>query len=49
MLRVIKLRVTKDEKPRTWNVEPYGEEVVLAADDVLSIEFARTPSTWPSR
>lgn len=38
---MIRIQVTnKDDKPRTWNVEPYGDEVVLKVDDVLSIEFA---------
>ncbi|MYW91947.1 hypothetical protein G3I59_15395 [Amycolatopsis rubida] len=38
---MIRIQVTnKDDKPRTWNVEPYGDEVVLAIDDVLSIESA---------
>ncbi|MET9261911.1 hypothetical protein [Amycolatopsis sp. NPDC004079] len=39
---MIRIQVTnKDDKPRTWNVEPYGDEVVLGVDDVLSIEFAQ--------
>ncbi|PKV93196.1 hypothetical protein ATK30_4036 [Amycolatopsis echigonensis] len=38
---MIRIQVTnKDDKPRTWNVEPYGDEVRLQVDDVLSIEFA---------
>ncbi|MFD2468209.1 hypothetical protein [Amycolatopsis silviterrae] len=38
---MIRIQVTnKDDKPRSWNVEPYGDEVVLSVDDVLSIEFA---------
>ncbi|MCG3749728.1 MULTISPECIES: hypothetical protein [unclassified Amycolatopsis] len=38
---MIRIQVTNnDDKPRTWNVEPYGDEVVLSVDDVLSIEYA---------
>lgn len=38
---MIRIQVTnKDDKSRVWNVEPYGDEVVLQVDDVLSIEFA---------
>ncbi|MFE3177420.1 hypothetical protein ACFXPA_01755 [Amycolatopsis sp. NPDC059090] len=38
---MIRIQVTnKDGKPRSWNVEPYGDEVILGIDDVLSIEFA---------
>jgi len=38
---MIRIQVTNNAgRPRTWNVEPYGDEVQLAVDDVLSIEIA---------